>query len=276
MYIALALTIITNPTEGLFDKSYRTLKAIVNDHESEAVKGVVIATLAISCFYVGSQMEVRAMMSYFLDIISSDGELVGAGNSTEVVTAALRGWGLLCTVYTGEPQDVNEDAIDIFIDQLDSASVDVQIAAGENVALLYEMSYSEADENMEEEQIEFWRTRGKVLEYDDQTFIQKYQPYGRENDLLNTISKLTSGSKRHLNKKDRRTQHAAFQAVLKGIEHPLVRDGRPHQKLVVRKDSQIAVDEWWKLVRIHGLKGMLRGGWQTHLQHNESFVRKLG
>lgn len=221
-------------------------------------------------------MEVQAMMSYFLDITSSDGELVGAGNSTEVVTAALRGWGLLCTVYTGEPQDINEEAIDIFVDQLDSASVEVQIAAGENVALLYEMSYSEADENMEEEQIEYWRTRGKVLEYDDQTFIQKYQPYGRENDLLNTISKLTSGAKRHLNKKDRRAQHAAFQTVLKGIEHPLVGDGRPHQKLTVRKDAQLAVDEWWKLVRVHGLKSMLRGGWQTHLQHNESFVRKLG
>lgn len=272
----MALTIITDPTESLFDKSYRTLKAILNDHESNTVKAIVISTLSIACFYVGSQAEIKAMMSYFLDISSSDGEAIGASDSAEVVTAALYAWGLLATVYTGPPQDINDEAIDTFVDQLEAASVDVQIAAGENIALLYEMSYSEAEEDIDEEQIEFWRKRGKVLEYDEQTFIQKYQPYGRENELLNTLSALTSGSNKFLNKKDKRVQHSAFQAILKGVEHPLLGDGKPHQKLTVTKDTQLAVDEWWKLVRVHGVKSMLRGGWQTHLQLNDSFVRKLG
>jgi len=166
--------------------------------------------------------------------------------------------------------------MDIFIEQLESGSVDVQTAAGENIALLYEMSYSEVEDDIDEEQVEFWKKKGKVLKYDESTYIQKYQPYGRENDLLNTLSGLTSGSKRYLNKKDKKTQHSAFQTILKGVEHPLVGDGRPHQKLTVRKDVALAVDEWWKLVRVHGVKSMLRGGWQTHLQLNDSFVRKLG
>ncbi|KAF8433631.1 interferon-related developmental regulator-domain-containing protein [Terfezia claveryi] len=273
---ALALTIITTPTEKLFDKSYRPLKAILYDYESTTVKAIIISTISIACFYVGSQTEITALMSYFLDIISSDGALLNAQDSAEVVASALHAWGLLATVYTGPPQDINDEAMDIFIEQLESGSVDVQTAAGENIALLYEMSYREVEDDIDEEQVEFWKKRGKVLVYDESTYIQKYQPYGRENDLLNTLSGLASGSKRYLNKKDKRIQHSAFQAILKGVEHPLVGDGRPHQKLTVRKDLTLAVDEWWKLVRVHGVKSMLRGGWQTHLQLNDSFVRKLG
>jgi len=273
---ALALTIITDPTEKLFDKTYRTLRAMANDHDNNAVKAIIISTLSIACFYIGTQTEKEDLMSFFLDIISSDGELIGAGDSAEVVAAALHAWGLLATVYSGSPQEISDEAIETFVDQLDSISVEVQIAAGENIALLYEMSYSEADDETDEEQLEFWRQRGKVLEFDEQVFIQKYQPFGRENDLLNTLSGLTSGTKRFLNKKNRKVQHSAFQTILKGVEHPHVGDGRPHQKLTVSRDKQLAVDEWWKLVRVHGVKSMLRGGWQTHLQLNESFVKTLG
>lgn len=246
------------------------------DTDSFPVKTLIISTLAIGCFYVGGESEAQSLMTYLLDIITSDGEAVGAGESHEVVYAALQAWGLLCTSVKEDPQVITDEAIDALVDQLDSSHVEVQIAAGENIALLYEMSYTEIDEDMEEKQIEYWRAKGKVLEYDDETFIQKYQPYGRENELLNTISTLTTGSKRHLNKKNRRTQHSAFHYILRGVEHPLVGDGRPNQKLTVKRDSQLAIDKWWKLVRVHGLKSMLRGGWQTHLMHNESFFRRLG
>ena len=216
------------------------------------------------------------MMSYFLDIISSDGAILGARHSAPVVAAALQAWGLLCTGYSGEPQDVSDEAIDILVDHLDSSSVEVQIAAGENIALLFEMSYTEASEDMDEEEAEFLRARGKLIDHGDTYYIQKFQPYGRLNDLLDTLSSFASGSKRHLNKKDRRTQHAAFQAILRGVMHPLMKDGKPNQRLTVTGNKAWAVDEWWKLARVHGFKGMLRGGWQTHIMHNDSFLDKLG
>ncbi|KAF8468819.1 interferon-related developmental regulator-domain-containing protein [Kalaharituber pfeilii] len=273
---AICLTIVTNPTDYLVDKCFGTLMGIITDHESTSVKALAICTLSIARYYVGNETEIRTLMSHNLDIICSDGQLVGAGDSAEVVTAALEGWGLLCTVYNGDIKEVNDESMDAFIDQLDSTSVEVQTAAGRNIALLYELSYTVANEDMDDREIEFFKSRGKMVEFDEQVLVQKYQPCGRENDLLNTLSGLTKGTKRHMNKKDRRTQHSAFQTILRGVEHPLRTEGSPRQKLVVRKDYHFGIDEWWKLVRVTGLKSILKGGWQTHLLHNESFLRKLG
>ena len=270
------MTIITDPSEALWDKTARTLKNTLSDFESVALKALIISTLGIGCFFTGGNTEKLALMAYLLEVISTDGESIGADQSPEVVHAALQSWGLLATETEEDPQVITEDAIDIFVEQLDSSHVEVQIAAGENIALLYEMSYTEVDDDMEEKQVEYWKARGKVLVYDDETFIQKYQPYGRENDLLNTISGLTSGTKKHLHKKNRKTQHTAFHYILRGIEHPLVGEGQPNQKLKIKSNSQLAIDQWWKLIRVHGLKSMLRGGWQTHLMYNDRFLRRLG
>jgi ABC-type Zn2+ transport system substrate-binding protein/surface adhesin len=91
-------------------------------------------------------------MSLFFEIIESDGASIDAPDEGNVVIAALEEWGLLAT----EIEDLEEEteaAMEAFVEQLDSADSGVQIAAGENIALLYEKSLTpqEEDEEIEEE-----------------------------------------------------------------------------------------------------------------------------
>ena len=64
------------------------------------------------------------------------------------MTAALEEWGFLATLQD-EMEDATEAAMEAFVDQLESSDANVQIAAGENVALLYEKSFTEREEDEE-------------------------------------------------------------------------------------------------------------------------------
>lgn len=274
---ALAITIVTDPESYMLGQILPTMKTVLVDAESMNLKALVISTVSITCFLVGSQDDTQNLMNFMLDILAADGSSIGASNESEVLTAAIHAWGILCTSLPDSVnrQSINDDAMGILVGLLKNLHVDVQVAAGECIALLYEMSYTSAEEDMEEEQIEYWRDRGKVLESDEDLLIQKYQPYDEEVDLLNTLARLTTGTKRKMAKKDRKHQHTSFQTIIKGVEYPLLSDGQPRQRLRRNRDSQLSVDAWWKLVRVHGLKRMLMGGWQIHLNQNDKFFRML-
>lgn len=274
---ALAITIVTDPENNVLGQILPTMKTALNDTDSMNLKALIISSISVACFLVGSQDDTQKLMNFMLDILAADGSSIRASNESDVLTAAVQAWGLLCTSLpdTIDHQSINDDAMGILVSLLDNSHVEVQVAAGECIALLYEMSFTSADEDMEEDQIEFWRARGKVLEVEDDILVQKYQPYDEEVDLLNTLAKLTTGAKRRMTKKDRKHQHTSFQTILKGVEHPLLSDGVPRQKLSRNRDSQLAVNAWWKLVRVHGLRRMLMGGWQIHLNQNDKFFRML-
>lgn len=262
---ALALTIITDPTEDLFDQTVRPLKTALTDHQSHLVKTIIIYTLAIACPFYISTVETESLMTFFLDIISSEGATVNAEASSEVIAASIQAWGfLLSTLH--EPEALVEEAMEFLVDALDNPSVDVQIAAGEVIALIYEMSYVEETGDNEE-----------VM------WSQRFTPYGRVNDLLNTLSTLTTGSKRYLNKRNRKTQHSAFHDILRGVEDPVGNNGsmtghanrQTLLKLRLRNESTMAIDEWSKLLRLQSVRRLLQSGFQKHMMENDVFFRRL-
>lgn len=271
---AIALTIITNPTGSTFSILHQTLKQIVIDHTSEPLKGLCIHTIALAAFYGGASVDATtSFMDFLQEIIESDGSSVSAPDSSTVVTAAIQAWGYLVTTLD-DAEDLTEAIIDSLVDQLDSSEVDVQVAAGEVIALLYEKSYTEAEGSDDEELVEFKAPGGLG------GWVKRYKVYSRENQLIETLNGLSSGAKKYMSKKDRKTQHSTFNDVLHTVENPVLGprysealddEGRKKgSRLTVKthREGAITVDRWWKLVRLGGMKRLLGGGWFVHWTTN--------
>jgi len=273
---ALGLTIITDPTEDVYDKVSQMFKRTISDHESLLLKSALIHHLGAAAFYGGATtVETEGIMNFFLEIIESDGHNVGAGDDAGVVTAALEEWGFLCTQLE-DAENITADSIDALVEQLDSSEVSVQVAAGENIALLYEKSYTEA----EEDELDDPNEAGKK-------WVQRYQPYGRTEALKETLAGLSSGSRRYLSKRNKKAQRSAFGDILHSLDDPLKgprfsealdRNGAVKGSRItvrVHKTGVLRVDKWWKLLRLQHLRRLLGGGFLNHWVENPVIFESL-
>ncbi|OTA35479.1 hypothetical protein BTJ68_03797 [Hortaea werneckii EXF-2000] len=245
---ALGMILITDPRDEVYDTVADTFKRSINDGEYAAVKIAGIRSLSAATFYGGaSTEEVEEVMDLFLDIVSSDGAVVEAPDNAEIVTAALEEWGFLATQLE-DMEETTEAAMDTFVDQLESGDVDVQVAAGENIALLFEKSYTDVEPG------------------DD---VEKLDPNDR------------------LSKKDRKQLHTAFADIAHTVEKPtrgprystaLDEDGREYgsrMKVNLGAGSIMTIDAWWKLARFQGLKRLLQAGFLVHYEFNEAVYESL-
>ena len=225
-------------------------------------------------------------MSIFLDIIQSDGESAGAGDSGLVVAAALEEWGFLATVLD-DLEAESQEAMEALIEQLDSTDASVQIAAGENVALLYEKSYTELEEDEEppsddDSDAEESRTNSSTK------LIKRYEAYRQTYKLTKKLSALASISSRRLSKKDKKTLHTNFADILHSVENPTrgpryqraidQETGRSYgSRMVVRiqNTGHMKIDRWWKLMRLKALRRILGGGFMIHYVANEVVFESL-
>jgi hypothetical protein len=224
--------------------------------------------------------EILDIMAMFVEIIESDGASVEAHDEGNVVIAALEQWGLLAT----EIEDLEEEteaAVEAFVEQLESADAGVQIAAGENIALLYEKSYtlqeedediSEGDDPDDPEAIK-----------DGDRMVKRYQVYRRQDQLLHMLEELAKVSTRRISKKDRKTLHSSFADIRNSVEKPTrgpgystaldQETGRAYgggrMKVRINKNVEVKIDKWWKLLRLNALRRTLQGGLIYHYDQND-------
>ncbi|APA12221.1 hypothetical protein SS1G_10787 [Sclerotinia sclerotiorum 1980 UF-70] len=282
---AVGLTVITCPSEDVYEDIFRTLKQAYQRSEHITVKAAAIRTIAALATYGGaSETEIEDLLDEFLEIVESDGNSVDAPDSAEVVTAACEEWGSLAT-FVDDLEERSEAAMEAFVDQLESSSTSVRIAAGENIAIIYEKSYTprESDDPDASE-------NEKVDEYGfplDVSQVKRYEPYRQKNQLEHTLSELAKASSKSISKKDRKTLHATFGDVLATIKYPVrgpkysnVIDEDGHllgSRMFVRihKTGVMKIDKWWKLHRLQALRRVLGGGFMTHYQNNEVVLQSL-
>ena len=277
---AIALMIITVPSDTIYDAVANPIKAAISDSQYPAVKVAAIHAMSVATFYGGaSTEETEEIMEFFLEIVSSDGASIEEPDNAEIVTAALEEWGFLAT-QLDDMEDATEPAMDTFVDQLESSESRVQIAAGENIALLFEKSYTEAesdDDSADEEELEeMRRTRNG-----GERMIKRYTVYRQQHNLLRSLAELTRASSKRMSKKDRKAIHHAFQDVLNTVEKPtrgprystaLDEDGREYGsrlRVSIHGGGKMLIDKWWKLSRLNALKRLLQGGFLTHYERNE-------
>lgn len=242
------------------------------------MKAVAIHTLSAAAIFGGaSDGEIQEIMDDLLEIVESDGSSIEAADSGEVVAAACEAWGFLATSID-DMEDKTETAMDAFVEQLESSDVSVQVAAGENIALLFEKSYTarETDDGPASEEED---EEGFPI---DASFVKRYDVYRQKNQLKHTLSQLASESSRRIAKKDRKVLHTNFSDILNTVEYPSrgpryqnainEETGRRYgSRMVVRihKTGTMKIDAWWKLHRLQALRRVLGGGFVVHYEHNE-------
>ena len=257
---------------------FQTIKHTYTDSEYPSVKAVAIHALAASAIFGGaSDSEIEEIMDDLLEIIESDGSSVEAADNGDVVAAACEAWGFLATSID-DVEDRTETAMDAFVEQLESSDTSVQIAAGENIALLFEKSYTERETDdgpaSDEEDEE-----GEPI---DSSYVKRYEVYRQKSQLEHTLSQLATESSRRIAKKDRKTLHVNFADILNTVEHPS--RGPRYQKAIdqetgrrygsrmtvrIHKTGSMKIDRWWKLHRLQALRRVLGGGFVVHYEHNE-------
>jgi len=283
------MTLITIPSEAIYDNVSHPLKRTISDSGSIATKAAAIHTLGTCTIYGGaSDDEILENMTYFLEIISSDGNFVDAGDERDVVTAALEEWGFLAT-YIDDLEGESPEAMEAFVEQLESGDPTVQVAAGENIALVYEKSYTpqEDDEELSDD--------GEAMSdpEDDSAagaakLVKRYTPYRRTDQLVHTLASLASLSTRKLSKKDKKSLHTNFADILNSVENPTrgprYQNAVSHEtgkrygsRMVVRihQNGVMRIDKWWKLHRLKALRRVLQGGFIGHYEKNEVVFESL-
>ena len=287
---ALAMTIITSPSDLIHEVASTPLKRIIAHSDSAASKAAAIHTLGTSTFYGEvSDDEILENMDFFLEIVTSDGYNICAPDEPEPVTAALEEWGFLCTLID-DMSSQSEDAVEAFAEQISSSFPSVQIAAGENIALLFEKSFKPVDPD--EDSLADYADTDIVSDPDGAPGVPKlirlYPAYRRTDQLIHSLQSMASISTHHLSKTDRKALRAHFADILHSVEHPTRgpryqpainhETGRRYgSRMVVRihKGGVMRIDKWWKLTRLQGLRRVLQGGFVGHYERNEVVFETL-
>lgn len=285
---ALAVAIITIDPDDIYDSVADQLRRTISDSESIQAKISAIHALGIAASFGGaSEDEFQDVMLFFVEIVESDGLSVDAHDEGSVVIAALEEWGLLATEID-DLEEATETAIEAFVDQLQSSDAGVQVAAGENIALLYEKSYTplEDDEEVSDQDVDSDDSDGPQT---GDKMVKRYTVYRRQDQLLHTLDELANISTRKISKKDRKSLHSNFADIRNSVEKPTrgpkystaldQETGRTYgggrMKVKINRNVEVRIDKWWKLQRLNALMRVLQGGFTHHYDQNEAVSRCL-
>ncbi|KAI9468464.1 MAG: interferon-related developmental regulator-domain-containing protein [Benjaminiella poitrasii] len=238
--------------EDLYSLVAPTLKNIIQDNTSPIqVKCQSIDTLAMITFSSASASSVQGGLDYFYKILVSKGSVTTTvvATSDDVLTSdqdeeqdeqelsahdvqlllvsTLHAYGLLYASVYGHDRGLKEEAWDEWqsampahLDLLESASKDVRVAAGKNVALMYECSHTFKKLDTFTDEDEDNQNTGLVVD-------EELSEYEELDDLIDILKRLSTESSRRVNKQDRKTQKSAFRDILKSIEQ----GEKPKEKL---------------------------------------------
>ncbi|BFZ65323.1 hypothetical protein YB2330_006489 [Saitoella coloradoensis] len=249
----LSVFVLTCPDyDQTYDATRQILKQQIQSSSFTGVKSASISALSTVIFTHGSSHETVAVLDFLQEIVESDGITVEAADDEGVVTAAIEAFGFLLTGLEEEGEEADQvvrEGLPVMVEQLDSAEVNVRVAAGEVIALMYEM-WAHADTREEPEE-------GQELE----------KPYDDIGHLTNLLSNLSTASSKRIAKSSRRTLHSTFRDVLDTVNNP--KYSAPSVTLKFGRAATLYVDSWLKLTRLRQLRRVLSHGMHSHFLHNQ-------
>lgn len=252
---AYELTIMIAQDVDIFDSGQRRLKQILLDDDDDDCKEHALYALALTTLYGGGGEESALdLMEYLAEIVQSDGESVEAFDSTHVVLSAMRAWSWLAA-HVDDYSALADTAMDAFVEQLDSASVDIQSMAGECIALIYEASRAYESEH-------------------GQPFQLPYDP----RRLSGRVDQLAKQSTRSVARSNRRSLRETLRGVVTSLERGVGPgystaedpDGKVYgyRLLINLGNSTAPIETWSLLVRWNMLKAVFKSGVVLHAQTN--------
>ncbi|KAE8145063.1 interferon-related developmental regulator-domain-containing protein [Aspergillus avenaceus] len=286
---ALELLVITAFDNVIYENVEPILTRSIRDSTSNIVKAAAIRCLSACTIFGGAGEDgMLDQMTFFLDIAASDGQSINAADDSNSVTAALQEWGVLA-VEIEDLESESEDAIQIFMDQLDSSEASVQIAAGENIALLYEKSYTPQEDDEDEEDIGDDMDDQPSSDRQGPKLVKRYDAYHNTHELEQQLQSLATVHSKRISKREKKSLHSNFVSILTTVENPrrgpmyntaIDQETNRHygNKLTVKVGRQglMNIDRWWKWIRLNSLRRILQGGFSVHyFQGNRAVLDSL-
>ncbi|XP_008528031.1 interferon-related developmental regulator 2 isoform X2 [Equus przewalskii] len=231
--------------EELFHSLQPLLFSVLSDGTaSPATRLHCASALGLGCYVAAA--DVQDLVSCLTCLEGVFSRPCGVGGSTASVfpvslhgllCAALQAWALLLTICPSTHiSHILDRQLPRLPQLLSSESVNLRIAAGETIALLFELA--------------------RDLEED---FI--YEDMGA---LCSTLRTLATDSNKYRAKADRRRQRSTFRAVLHFVE------GGECEEETIRFGLEVLYVDSWARRRIYAaFKDVLGSGMHHHLQNNE-------
>ncbi|KAI2185368.1 hypothetical protein LOZ21_003928 [Ophidiomyces ophidiicola] len=279
-----SLTAVTSLDGAIYSRVSSLVKQKITGVSSLPVKVAALRCLGACTYFGGAgEEEIIDELEFLIEIVTSNGHFADAPDDPEIVATALQEWGLLAT-RAESLEELSEDAVEAFADQLENSDTDVQVAAGQNIALLYERSFSTLRENDElnERDLQISLDDISKADYKDDNgtlLVQHYKPYHDTPKIEQKVRHLSNVSGQRASKKSKRSLHMHFDAILTTIENPC--HGPRYGKLMENEKSEsygertqvkfrrfapLNVNRWWKWMRLVALQRLLEGGVIEHLQ----------
>jgi len=166
-------------------------------------------------------------------------------SSAALLVATLKAWSLLATTVSASylHDDVIPVVLTRFVSLLQHDSVDVRLAAGEGIALIFEIAReSEPDFDL--------HRFGEFTHVDI-------------DNLLDALNELSSDKSRQRAKKDKAKQKTGFREITSSVE-----EGYYPSETLSFKHQKVEFDSWVKLTRLNALRDVLGEGLQVHFENN--------
>ena len=231
------------------------LQQTISHGQTDLAPAALIHAMASIAFFSPTltSVDIYPIVDFYAEIVQSRGHSIGEDEEDEAIAASIEGLAILLGVLE-TPLEKVQSVLPILVNALSSSSLAVRLAAGETIALAYELaaSHSESDEDYEEESTE-------TLIYDD---------IGR---LTSLLASLSTASTKKMSKNSRREQHSHFRDILRTVasHQPL-----PTQKIRFAKGEELQLDSWEKLLRLKHLRRIFTHGLHVQLAGN-TYVRQV-
>ncbi|KAI8350618.1 interferon-related developmental regulator-domain-containing protein [Choanephora cucurbitarum] len=249
--------------ESLYAMVLPYLKQVIKDSNQVELKCQAIDTLATMTFAAASTSSTKGALDYLYKILISNASQIQPDESELstndlllVMEATLRAYGLLYASVFGQGRHSIDDAWDEWqsampahLDLLESKSKDVRVAAGENVALMYECSHAPKNNGQSEE-----------TEEEEKEDMSEYEEL---DDLIDILQRLANESSRRVNKQDRKEQKSAFRDILKSVQT----GHRPKERLKLGR-QRFVFRGWAQIIELHAFRSILGAGLANHFESN--------
>ncbi|KAJ7542631.1 hypothetical protein O6H91_09G004000 [Diphasiastrum complanatum] len=176
--------------------------------------------------------------------------------SSELRAAAITSWAVLLSASPFNSSFSNHvfDNLSSLSTLLDTGSLEIQRAAGEAIALIYEMYNS--NKHMEDS---FQHSVS-----DNATDVNKIMQ-AREDQLLEQMKALSieAGGKGH-SRKEISLQRSSFRGLVASIEDGVC----PETHIRLRHGDILKIDTWIKTLQLNAFRKLLAQGFHIHMQEN--------
>ncbi|KAL0480866.1 interferon-related protein [Acrasis kona] len=230
-----------------------TLKCVEgkSNDANQNVRHAAVMALAIVAFVEDDGREVASEMGMCKKF---EDTYMSKEPDMSILAQAITGWTLMASIT---PTHIQASSLlqrikPRLIKCLNKGDLNVKIACGEALALLYEAVHKDLRHAEDEG------------EFSDEEILKE-----TDDEWMAQLNQLSTQTTKQVAKKDRSVQKSSFRDIIETIEQGT----RPQVKFIVKKTT-LTFDDWRSIVQYNALRTVLGSGLIHHVSDNE-FVRDV-